>query len=269
MERHGAATHHVLSGFKQLKCIKGLFDNDSIIGTLHDNYLRRSAHAVNVTSVPGVIVDRAIKLVLDACGPRFAPMSSPTGSDELRCVGYTYYTRAFANDLFSNAMYVDGRLMRLRPLFIRRARDHNCELWSLIPRKIDVWAKICEDVFFAPPILKMLTQLLEQCFRFDEFMYLQMDCTVRVAFNIRGQASYRASKDVRNCAAIKDDEALRRVLAVRGRTGAVVHLDLVASEESSKLVGALVSSINEAHRRQTVIIATDNPSFKLYQDSGN
>ena len=112
----------------------------------------------------------------------------------------------------------------------------------------------------------MLTQLLEQCFRFDEFLYLQMDCTVRVAFNIRGQASYRASKEVRNCAAIKDDEALRRVLAVRGRTGAVVHLDLVASEESSKLVGALVSSINEAHRRQTVIIATDNPSFKLYQD---
>jgi hypothetical protein len=266
LERHGAAKHHVLSGFKQLKCIKGLFDNDSIIGTLHDSYLRRSAHAVNVTSVPGVIVDRAIKLVLDACGPRFAPMTSPAGSDELRCVGYTYYTRAFANDLFSNAMYVDGRLMRLRPLFIRRARDHNCELWSLIPRKIDVWAKICEDVFFAPPILKMLTQLLEQCFRFDEFMYLQMDCTVRVAFNIRGQASYRASKEVRNSAAIKDDEALRRVLAVRGRTGAVVHLDLVASEESSKLVGALVSSMNEAHRRQTVIIATDNPSFKLYQD---
>jgi len=263
LKRHKTAPYGILSGFKQLKCVKGFFDHDTIVGTLRRDYLRRSAQAVNVTSVPGVVVDRAIKLVLDVSGPRFVPMATRAVDDQLRCVGYTYYSRGFANQLLSNAMYVDGRLSKLRPLFIRQARDCECELWSLIPIKVDVWAKLCEDVFFSPSVLTILDALHEQCHRFNEYMYLQMDCTVRVAFNIRGQGSYRDSCESRALEAFGDDEALHRACVVRGRTGAVLHLDLVASEESSKLVDALRASIPERYRPQTVIIAVDNACFKL------
>jgi hypothetical protein len=93
---------------------------------------------------------------------------------------------------------------------------------------------------------------------------MSMDATVRIAFHVRGQANYRESKEKRNEAAVPDESALRRVLGVRGRTGAVLVFRLVQSEESSVIAVTLTDSISESHRIQTVLLATDNPSHKLF-----
>ena len=58
-----------------------------------------------------------------------------------------------------------------------------------------------------------------------------MDGLFRVTRNLRGQADYRQSKTHRDAAPINDGGALRRVLTLRGRTGAV--LMLCASEDES------------------------------------
>ena len=264
LERHGDQDYFILSGLKQLKAAKALYDNDTMHSKLARDYLRRSAKIVNVTKPAGICIDRDIVLVLDPQGPRYVGRDALQPARPLRRVGYTYYNRAFANALVSNAMYVDGRISQLRDLFIRECRNYNGEVWSLIPRNLLTWEKLCEDVFFSPPMISLESSLVNECFEHDEFIFISMDGTVRVAFNIRGQARYRASKAVRADAAITDSEALRRVLAVRGRTGAVLFLDLVKSEDSDVVRDALVAKLQVAHRQQTVAIATDNPSRKLF-----
>ena len=70
-----------------------------------------------------------------------------------------------------------------------------------------------------------------------------MDATIRIARRIKGQADYRLSKVVRENAVFGDDVALRRVLTVRGRTGAVAGLICVRDESGPVMRDALVSHL--------------------------
>lgn len=90
-----------------------------------------------------------------------------------------------------------------------------------------------------------------------------MDASVRVTMRVRGQANYRAPKEVRNQAPVPACAALRRVFGVRGRTGAVLVLELLRSEESEVLAARLANQIKDEHRAQTVSVATDQPPRKL------
>ena len=131
----------------------------------------------------------------------------------------------------------------MRPLAIRRAREAQHDLWSLVPANFYVWFKIVEDVFSSDVVTGLLSELMHQCFQHDEFIHLCVDGTVRVAMRIRGQENYRASKKARNAAPIPDSRALRRVLGVRGRMGAVLLLRLVASEESTVIAQCMTDGI--------------------------
>jgi hypothetical protein len=51
-------------------------------------------------------------------------------------------------------------------------------------------------------------------------MSLSIDCTLKICMSIQGQASHRPSSAVRNAACFDDAHSLRRVLTIRGRTGA-------------------------------------------------
>ena len=63
-------------------------------------------------------------------------------------------------------------------------------------------------------------------------MSLSVDATLKVCMTVQGQASYRASAAVRNAACFDDGSSLRRVLTVRGRTGAVVAMVPVPGEDA-------------------------------------
>ena len=249
-----------------MKDLITLYDNDTIHPQKTGSYLSRSAQVLDVAKLAGCVADRSVRLLLDKSGPRYVPKGLRPSGESYRCVGYTYYTRAFANTLISNSMYVNGRLKPLRDLFIRACREHDGELWSLIPRNINVWFKLCEDIFFSPMMRALERSFLKECYENEEFMYLAVDATVRVAFNIKGQASYRAPKDEKAHAAIADSESLRRVFAARGRTGAVICMDLVRTEDASDVAKVLQSSVPAEYRRQTTVLATDNPSGKLWTE---
>lgn len=65
----------------------------------------------------------------------------------------------------------------------------------------------------------------------SEFLCISIDVTLKVAMSIKGEASYRSSRSIPN-------QALRRVLTVRSRTGAVLAMQLIkAKTPRSWLVG--------------------------------
>ena len=82
-----------------------------------------------------------------------------------------------------------------------------------------------------------------KCCENEEFTHVSMDATIRIARRIKGQADYRHSKAVREAAVFGDDVALRRVLTVRGRTGAVVGLICVRDESGPVTRDALASNL--------------------------
>ena len=61
-------------------------------------------------------------------------------------------------------------------------------------------------------------------------------------------------------------EALRRLLTLRGRTGAVLCMAPVRSESATSLMEYLTSEISDKIRQQVESVATDQPSGILFSE---
>ena len=77
------------------------------------------------------------------------------------------------------------------------------------------------------------------------------------------QTSYRAPKRVRDDAPFGDDVARRRLLTIRGRTGAVLMIHPLQSESAEHVVEAMTNNFSEAQLQTIRHIRTDSPSEKL------
>ena len=73
----------------------------------------------------------------------------------------------------------------------------------------------------------------------QEFLCLSIDATLKVCMTAQGQANYRASAQVRNAACFDDGHSLRRVLTIKGHTGAVLGIVPVPCEDSPKIKESL------------------------------
>ena len=100
----------------------------------------------------------------------------------------------------------------------------------------------------------------------QEFMSLSIDATLKVCMTVQGQANYRASAAVRNSACFDDEASLRRVLTVRGRTGAVIGMVPVPGEDAPNVCKALSDELSYTALSQVRFIATDCPSSKLFRE---
>ena len=113
-----------------------------------------------------------------------------------------------------------------------------CQVVFLLPRKAsEVYLKITEDIMASPMVASCQRKLLSQCLQHNEFRHLAMDATVRLAMRIKGQASYRTPKEVRESYPAGDAEAKRRVLTLRGRTGAVLAMKPIKTEPAEDIKG--------------------------------
>ena len=124
-----------------------------------------------------------------------------------------------------------------------------------------------EDITNSPSYKKkmdMMTASLEQN---DEWRYISMDATFKVCLKILGQESYRASANVRNDAPFPDDVAWRRLLTIRGRSGATLLLHPLPSESSEHLVEALKENFTQSQLLSIMYIATDSPSAKFFKQA--
>ncbi|CAE7255234.1 unnamed protein product [Symbiodinium sp. CCMP2592] len=123
-----------------------------------------------------------------------------------------------------------------------------------------------EDITTSEAFKNKMEQMLTAFSKHDEWHYISMDATLKLCMKIMGQAPYRASKQVRNDAPFGDDVAWRRLLTVRGRTGAVLLMEPLPKESSDYIVGAISDNFSEAQLVSVHYVGTDSPSEKLYTE---
>ena len=102
------------------------------------------------------------------------------------------------------------------------------------------------------------------CQKSLNFEYLSVDATIKCCMGVMGQASYKVSSAVRNAAAFDDAASLRRVLTVRGRTGAVLAIPAIPSEKAEHISTALLAALPGEGLCQVKSVATDDPSIRLF-----
>ena len=99
-----------------------------------------------------------------------------------------------------------------------------------------------------------------------EFQYLSLDATLICCMGVMGQESPRAAKEKRNMATFDDFHAFRRVLTVRGRTGAVIAMVAVSSERAEEVVLSLAENLPARGLSQVQCAASGSASTKLYAE---
>ena len=267
---HIRKTRFVASGTKQLNVVCALFDNDRLLRAPTGNLLKRSATILRETVSPAVhrgqnAIDKDIVLVLDDDGPSYQKKAAVGQNLACRRVGYTYYTRGFADILLQESLRHHGRV---RPAMLRtcaRIVEKGSELSSMLPTHVDHWLKLMEDVFNSAHVERRSAELMEECHRHEEFLHISMDATIRILRNVKGQADYRSALAVRDAAPVPDVDAKRRVLTLAGRTGAALGVFLTKDEGSDEIAGALAARWSAACRSQTASVASDQPSSALFR----
>ena len=139
-------------------------------------------------------------------------------------------------------------------------------LGNLYPSHTRHWWPLVEDIYMSYQVQSLKSSIFKTLEHSQEFLCLSIDATLKVCMTVQGQANYRASAQTRNAACFDDEHSLRRVLTIRGRTGAVLGMVPVPSEESPKIKESLRNLFSNQALFQVRYLATDNPSPKLFRE---
>ena len=124
--------------------------------------------------------------------------------------------------------------------------------------------RVIEEIFKSPPAKARSSKFLNDCVAHDEFVVASIDATVRVGLRLKGQASYRDSKEKKASASIPDGESRRRVVSFIGRSGAPGFLGLIYDEAADTLAHAFSNGFSDAVKNQVLYIGSDACSAKLF-----
>ena len=187
-------------------------------------------------------------------------------SGAYRSVGYTWYDIDFATVFFVEMVRCNGKAKMLATSLVHLFLSRGCPVVFLLPRKATlVYLKIMEDLMGSPIVKAWQQKLLTECLRRREFVHVSMDATVRMAMRLKGQGNYREPKVVRESYVVGDSEAKRRILTLRGRTGAVLAMAPIRSEGYEDVNEFFLQSIPPGVRAQVEYLATDQPSPALVE----
>ena len=145
-----------------------------------------------------------------------------------------------------------------------QAIDQGSRMTTMFPTNSRHWRPIMEDVAFSDAFELKLSEMTSCLERNDEWHCISMDATMKICLKVMGQESYRASKEKREAAPFPDEIAFRRVLTVRGRSGAVLLLHPLQGEASEQVVAGLLDNFTDAQLKQVRHVAYDSQSEKLY-----
>ena len=140
------------------------------------------------------------------------------------------------------------------------------KLSTLNPTGARHWLPLLEDVAYSPAFQQKMTEMNAYLEEVDDWHYVSMDATMKICLKLKGQEPHRLSKDIRDAAPFGDDFAWRRLLTVRGRTGAVLLLYPLQDESASRIVDALSNNFTQAQLAAIVHVASDSPSEKLFTE---
>ena len=266
----GSLHSFVPAGTKQLKVIKALFDNDRLCTSGSATYLHRSAVLIR-SSVSGQVdhssanIDKEIRLVLTAQGIHYQSHDYILESQMYRRAKNLFYDLSFAKALIRESLLQAGRTKMIRCQLVHQYITNGCNVAQLLPVNARDWLVLLEDVMCSPFVKKHLAALLEECIEHKEFHVCSLDATIKCARQLKGQGDYRMAKALRNSACVKDGEAMRRVLTVRGRTGAVLCMVPIQSEARHHLAEALQRHAPKEALEQIHFLGMDRPLAETYQ----
>ncbi|CAE7526256.1 unnamed protein product [Symbiodinium microadriaticum] len=112
----------------------------------------------------------------------------------------------------------------------------------------------------------MQSKLTAEVLKHDELQAVSIDCTMRCCLPLLGQVHPRSSKEDKERAAFRGEDARTRVMTLRGRTGAVMVLEPIATDESEACVRTMADRIPSRGLGQIQFVRVDNPSKKFWEE---
>ena len=149
------------------------------------------------------------------------------------------------------------------------ALEAGCRTSTLVPSRVPHWMPMLEDITNSQAFKAKMERMQRSFFSNDEWHYISMDATLKLCMKVMGQAPYRASKKTRDEAPFGDAVALRRLLTIRGRTGAVLMMHPLQSEASEQIVAAMQQNFIAEQLHSVRYVGTDSPSEKLFTQLRN
>jgi hypothetical protein len=127
----------------------------------------------------------------------------------------------FAVQLVRATLLNHGKANVIRRSLIERWVQNGCKVTSMMTGKAYIVESLMEDVFSAPTVQAIDTRLMNECESRAEFKSISLDGQYSPCTPIVGQATYRASKELRDAQARADEDCKYVFFTGRGRTGAV------------------------------------------------
>eukprot|EP00438_Fugacium_kawagutii_P009987 Skav234406 [mRNA] locus=scaffold873:377309:378793:+ [translate_table: standard] len=149
------------------------------------------------------------------------------------------------------------------PRFLLETTLHRNALANLLPTHTSSWWPIIEDVFGSPACVALKAKLLNEVADRQGMVCISIDGTLKCTLPILGQAKPSASAAVRNDHPFDDSQSIRRVVTVRGGSGAVLAMMCTPSEKAEDVRKAFAQEFTTHHLQQVKYISTDAPSLKL------
>ena len=100
----------------------------------------------------------------------------------------------------------------------------------------------------------------------QEWLYITVNATLKICMKLKGQENNRAAKKLRNAAPFGDDVAWRRLLSVRGRSGAVLLMHPLQSEKPEYVAQAFQENFTQVQSNMAQYWAIYMLSSKFFQD---
>jgi hypothetical protein len=249
-------------------------------------------------------IDKHVRLVFTDSGPAYRSILEVEAALDLRRVCNLYYTQGFAEMLRAEILVYYARVKSFLPRLAMHACAHGNELGCLYPQHVRSWWPIVEDIFASPaskvgaseihynlynrtlvlfcilmlPFLfgnrlimefgcvrqALRVRLLQHLADSDEYQSLSIDATMRCTLSVAGQTRPR---QIHPGAAFAADDCKRRVLTVKGRTGAVLAMEAMSREDVQTYIDVFLATVPVDAFSTVHYIATDNPSNLLWEST--
>lgn len=212
--------------------------------------------------VQNTMIDRVLRVVLAGQGPQLVSINSPLYAGTRRLSAKMCYTRGFATMVIRQLLLARGRLRQTRRALGDSLDRGNC--WAnLLPQNRQTWNRLVEDIWSVPYVQQLLDSVIQECAKNLESLHLSIDCTVRVLRRAVGQEDFIQPLRVRSAAPIPDEQALRRVLTVVGRTGALAVAECLPTENADHIAEAMRKHLSQDQRLQCQFLSSDAPSAHM------
>lgn len=264
-----AGANFTASGTKQLRLMTVLFDRDRLLRVPGGRYLSRSALILTEGLNGGQqYKDRLVRLVLDHHSLSFRPVSEVMCDESgLMRLGYEFVTKKFCELVLQEYVLSGFAIKEVRSRLVMHLLRAGCAWAEMLPQGKELfWRRLLEQIVCSEGMRLRREHALRECHAHGELEHVSLDGLFRPCRSVVGQADFTESATARSRAAIPDREAIRRIVSVRGRTGAVVCCMATKSESGAEIAQELRQHLPPDCLSAVRTVATDAPSKEVFTE---